>query len=110
MMTLRPFLVIAILAAGSAMAFDPLDPIALNRAAIEALRAGDLRTAEILLARASRLAPGDTRLAKTREALEAKRAGRDVVLDAPLSAPPDAVAKEAPAAPSREPPPLWPPK
>ena len=92
------------------MAFDPTDPIALNEAAIEALRAGDLRTAEILLARARRLAPNDTRIAKTRQVLQAKRAGENVMLEAPPASAAPTRAKDAPTAVPREPPPLWPPK
>jgi len=109
-MRARHLIFIFVLAAGPAMAFDHTDQVALNAAAIEALRADDLRTAEILLARATRLAPNDTRLAKTREALRTKRAGESVVLEAPPAKAAAEPAKGAPETVLREPPPLWPAK
>jgi len=104
------YLFVLALAAVPAAALDHADPIALNAAAIEALRADDLKTAEILLARAKRLAPGDSRLAKTRSALAAKRAGENVVLEAPPIPAAGAPATPASTAIAREPPPLWPAK
>ena len=103
-------LVVLALAALPAAALDHTDPIALDAAAIEAMRAGDLKTAEILLARASRLAPNDSRLAKTRQALQAKRAGENVPLEPPAAPAATVEAKPSPATPLREPPPLWPAK
>ena len=104
------YLFVMALAAVPAAALDHADPIALNAAAIEALRADDLKTAEILLARASRLAPNDSRLAKTRQALAAKRAGENVVLDAAPAPTESTAAKAASTEVPRAPPPLWPPK
>ena len=97
------------LAAMAAAAVDHLDPIALHAAAIEALRADDLRTAQILLARAARLAPGDPRIARAREALRKRRAGEAIELDAPSprAARPSQEAA-SPGAVAPEPPPLWP--
>jgi Flp pilus assembly protein TadD len=98
--------------AGAALALDPYDPLALHAYAVERLRDGDFRTAEILLARAARLAPGDERIARTRRTLEAMRAGASVMPE-PVPAAPPATApapKEAPPPIPPEPPPLWPPK
>jgi len=105
----RLLALIFVFAATSAAAVDHLDPIALHAAAIEALRADDLRTAQILLARAARLAPGDPRIARAREALRKRRAGEAVELDPP--APPAAKPSQEAASPGAiapEPPPLWP--
>jgi hypothetical protein len=106
-MKTRHALLIPLLAAFPAAALDHTDPMALNAAAIERLREGDLSSAGILLARAARLAPNDTRIARTRQALEAKRAGEPVTLDAP----PPAAPKAEPAKPGGPvppaPPPLW---
>jgi hypothetical protein len=109
-MRTRHVLFVLALAALPAAALDHADPIALNAAAIEAIRADDLRTAEILLARASRLAPNDSRLAKTRQALQAKRAGENVVLEAPAAPAAAVEAQPSSATVLREPPPLWPAK
>ena len=103
-------LFVLVLVCVPAAALDHADPIALNAAAVEALRTDDLKTAEILLARATRLAPNDSRLAKTREALAAKRAGGKVVLEAPPVPAESVAAKPASTAVDREPPALWPPK
>ena len=115
-MRTRLLLFIVAMAAGTAMALDHYDPIALNAAAVQALRAGDLRAAEILLGRASRLAPNDARIARTKRALEAKRAGEPVNLDG-LAAPAIAASRSETPAPATlpstipaSPPPLWPPK
>jgi hypothetical protein len=97
--------------AGPAAAFDHTNPVALQAAALESIREGDLRMADILLARASRLAPGDARIARARKVLEAKRAGEDLPIEA--AAPPPAKAvpeKAAPPVVQREPPRLWPPR
>jgi hypothetical protein len=102
---------LVIAAAGPAAAFDHMNPVALHAAAIESVREGDLKTADILLARAARLAPGDARIARARKALEAKRAGEEVAFEAPPQAATKPVAEKAkpPAVPA-EPPPLWPPR
>jgi hypothetical protein len=103
--------VLVITAAGPAAAFDHANPVALHAAALESIREGDLRAADILLARASRLAPGDARIVQARRALEAKRAGEDIPIEAAAPAAPKATAQKVPAAPVQpEPPRLWPPR
>ena len=112
-MRMRHLALVVAIATGPAMALDHLDPVALNAAAIEALRADDLRTAQILLARAARLAPNDARIARTRGVLEAKRAGESPTLEAVPLRPAESTRKETPAPATAippAPPPLWPPK
>jgi hypothetical protein len=100
--------ILMIAVAGPAAAFDHANPVALHAAALESIREGDLRTADILLARASRLAPRDARIAQARKALEAKRAGEDIPIEAATPAAAKAVPEKAPPpAVQPEPPRLW---
>ena len=99
------------LVAGAALAWDPspdrYDPARLEAIAIEHARAGDWSAARILLERATRLVPGDARIAKS---LVEVRNGRVP------SAPPAPPTATKPRTPERvrdlpsEPPPLWPPR
>jgi len=107
-MKIIPAAILVILAAGPAAALDHMNPVALHAAAIEALREGDLRTADILLARAARLAPGDSRIARARKALEAKRAGEEVALDVPPPPAAKPAAEKAPPPVPAEAVALWP--
>jgi Flp pilus assembly protein TadD len=108
-MKMRNALVALLLAATPVVAFDHADPLALHAQALERLRAGDLRTAEILLARAARLAPEDTRIARARDALRRQRAGESVTLEPPaLRAAKPSPGQAPPVTVPPEPPPLWP--
>ena len=108
-MKIRHALVACLVASGPSWALDHMNPVALHAAALERLLAGDAATAEILLARAARLAPDDSRITRAREALRKHRAGEPVVLDpSPARAPVSGAERPAPAAVPPEPPPLWP--
>ena len=108
-MKIRHALFTCLIATGPAWALDHLNPVALHAAALEHLRDGDAATAEILLARAARLAPGDVRIVRAREQVRRHRAGEVVSFDPPpVRAPETAPQKAAPGAVPAEPPPLWP--
>ena len=72
-------------------AFDPHEPIALERAARELLLAGDRDTACILVDRAARISPHDRRIAANIDELEA------MVIGSPRPAPPPPPAAARPA-------------
>ena len=88
--------------------YDAYDPGVLAASAREHLRAGEIATARILLARAQRIAPDDPRVARGLQALEAARAGHPLPEEppAPAAKPPPPAPLPLPAAP----PPPWPPR
>ena len=94
--------------------FDHYDPAVLVAAARQAMRAGELTTACVLLARAGQLAPHDARIAIAWGDYAAAQQGRPpaevVAAPAPAPAPASAPARAAPRAPvvGPEPAPPWP--
>lgn len=96
--------------AAASPSFDAYDPKALVARASQLAAAGDFRAARILLARAQRIAPGDARVVRARQAIEARAAGNAVPDEA--ATPPAAVPEASPAPPASgpipdPPPPVW---
>ena len=83
----------ALVPPGDPPAPDPGNPLQLNEAAVASAAQGDVETAWLLLERAARLAPHDTRIAANLAALRAFRAaparGRIVGATLPDAAPQD---------------------
>lgn len=71
----RLCLLASLLLAACAAPGDHYHPLALNEAAMEHLAKGDVATARILLERAARIAPHDSRIIANRDALAALPGG-----------------------------------
>lgn len=84
------------------------EPARLEAAARERIRAGDLRAAGILLARAQRIAPDDPRVKRGLAVLAAAEAGQALPEEASPVAATTLAPKAAPIALPPEPPPPWP--
>ncbi|HEX3063506.1 MAG TPA: hypothetical protein VHP55_12555 [Usitatibacter sp.] len=87
--------------------YEAYDPRALAARATELAAEGRLDAARILLGRAERIAPRDARVARAREAIEARAAGRAAPAE-PVAVPPNPTApRDAPASIPQAPPAAW---